>query len=88
MQCGQGGGAWSARTRHGTLRHCRRVWERLRPPVVPLSSFLAWYWFFYLLFLPSGMYPISLHTFIFSSAGIECALFCDHGPPWMFGLES
>ena len=25
----------------------------------------------------------------FSSAGIECALFCDHAPPpWMFGLES
>ena len=29
MQCG-GGGAWSARTRHGTLRRCMRVWKAAR----------------------------------------------------------
>ena len=54
------GGAWSARTRHGTLRRCRRVWKAVRlVAVVPrrvgavpgsADSIL-----FSLFFIPSGM---------------------------------
>ena len=60
MQC-EGGGAWSARTRHETLRRCRRVWEAVRlvavvprrVGAVPVLLFLSIP--FSIFFFPSGL---------------------------------
>ena len=54
------GGAWSARTRHGTLRRCRRVWKAVRlvavvPRRVGAVPGSAGFSIPFSFFLPSGM---------------------------------
>lgn len=58
-------GAWSAKIRHGTLRHRGWVWE---PLALAVATFLVWCgtWFYLYMFLPSGM-PYFLILFFCAS---------------------